>query len=490
MGWPDKEWLRPMHNTTAPVRPGEVATAPAVAGDITSPSVATGDKLRDALLDSRQRWRDLVIQVADFAFETDEWGRFTFVVPDPALGWSASTLVGQPAELLLADGAEHTSFNPFRTTVAVRRRRVWFKRGDGGVASLTFAAAPLLDPQGRIVGARGIGLDVTEYDGHQAQVAASLRRGEVLDHILWRVGQEVLAPRMMRSALDALVNALGAEGAAVVTRPADSTEANLAHQAGGGAAAVLDVVAGLLQRGAIATVQASNEDGRRVLVASCQPRFGDPAGLALWRVAAARPWDNEDRLLLTAAGNLVRFVLEHEAIQREMARQARTDPVTGLLNRRAFLEEIARCAERLDREELPGTLMFVDLDNFKSVNDSLGHEMGDQVLIHTATLLRNVVRPTDLVARLGGDEFAVWMNGADHMTAAERAEQLRTQVPHEMSELAGTSTLRLGVSIGIATRSFGSQEQIDSVLRRADMAMYEVKHEGRGHWRVAPEGLA
>ena len=150
-------------------------------------------------------------------------------------------------------------------------------------------------------------------------------------------------------------------------------------------------------------------------------------------------------------------------------------------------EEIARCAERLDREELPSTVMFVDLDNFKVVNDALGHEMGDQVLIHTAKLLRNVVRPTDLVARLGGDEFAVWMNGSDHMTAAERAEQLRTQVPREMSEIAGGSSMRLGVSIGIATRQHGSQEPIDSLLRRADMAMYEVKHEGRGHWRVAPE---
>jgi len=523
------------------------------------------------LLDSRERWRDLVIQAADFAFETDEWGRFVFVVPDPALGWSASTLVGQPAELLLADGPEHASFNPFRASVAVRRRRAWLKRGDGGVAVLAFAAAPLLDAHGRMVGARGLGLDMTEYDGQQSQVASALRRGEVLDHILWRMGQEVLAPRMMRGALDALVNALGAEGAAVVLVPADPDAAKLAHQAGGGAAAVLDTAVGMLHRGlttgahasgahatgahpagahpigahptgaqatgaqatgaqstgaqatgaqstgaqatatqatgAQATVvhapatqatavhapavqvtaaQASNSDGRRVLVAACQPRFGGPAGLAVWRIAGARPWDNEDRLLLAAAANLIRFALEHEAIQREMARQARTDPLTGLLNRRAFMEEIERCAERLDREQLPGTLMFVDLDNFKVVNDEGGHEMGDQVLVQLAILLRAVVRPTDLVARLGGDEFALWMNGADHMTAAERAEQLRIQVPREMGELTGSSALRLGVSIGIATRSPGRQEPIDHLLRRADMAMYQVKNGGRGHWRVAP----
>jgi len=481
-----------MPDTTAPVRPSDPAAAgpeAALAGSLQS--ALDADRLRDALLDSRERWRDLVVQVADFAFETDEWGRFVFIVPDPALGWSAATLIGQPADLLLADDADHTRFNPFHAVVAARHRHAWLKRGDGSVAGLTFAVAPLLDSQGRVTGVRGIGLDVTEHEGQVAQVASSLRRGEVLDHILWRMGQEVLAPHMIRGALEALANAVGAEGAAVVLVPDDPDAARLAHDAGGGGAAVLQTAAGLLHRGALATAQAgSNGDGRRVLVATCQPRFGDPAGLAIWRSAGGRPWDAEDHMLLSAAANLIRFALEHEAIQREMARQARTDPLTGLLNRRAFMEEIERCAERLDREGMPGTLMFVDIDNFKIVNDEHGHEMGDQVLVQLAILLRAVVRPTDLVARLGGDEFAMWLNGADHMTAAERAEQLRIQVPRELGELSEDASLRLGVSIGIATRSANSEEQIDSLLRRADAAMYGVKHEGRGHWRVAPEAPA
>jgi diguanylate cyclase (GGDEF)-like protein len=179
------------------------------------------------------------------------------------------------------------------------------------------------------------------------------------------------------------------------------------------------------------------------------------------------------------------MVLEHETIQREMARQARTDPLTGLLNRRAFLEEVERHIDRLDREDLPGTLMFGDLDHFKPVNDKLGHEVGDQVLVLTANLLRQVVRPSDLVARLGGDEFAVWMSGADHLTAAERADRLRELVPIELGELVGGDAPRLSMSIGIATRRARSQEPIDSLIRRADMAMYEVKRTGRGHWRVS-----
>jgi len=180
-------------------------------------------------------------------------------------------------------------------------------------------------------------------------------------------------------------------------------------------------------------------------------------------------------------------VLEHEAIQREMARQARTDPLTGLMNRRAFLEELTRHIDRLDREELPGTLMYTDLDNFKPLNDRLGHDIGDKALCAVATLLRDAIRPTDLVARLGGDEFAIWLNGADHMTAAERAERLRVDGPRRLAEVTGQFAPALTISIGIATRRACGGEEIEGLMRRADAAMYEVKRSGRGHWRVSHE---
>lgn len=442
------------------------------------------DLLRGALLDSRQRWRDLVTMAADLAFETDAAGRFVFVNPDPALGWPAGLLIGQPAELLMAD---RNGFNPFRPTAELRDRRAWLKRNDGSAACLSFAVAPLSDPRGRIVGARGVGVDITTHDAREAQIAAALRRGEVLDHILSRIGQEVLAPNMMRAALDALMNALGAEGAAVITLQAEPLGPVLAHQAGGGAASIVPLAGELLLCETGDTRQACSPDGRLVLVSPCQTRFGEHGGIAVWRVGGSRAWDQEERLLLRSATNLIRIVMEHEAIQREMVRQARTDPLTGLLNRRAFLEEIERHLERLDRDGLPGTLLFADLDNFKPVNDLLGHELGDDVLLHTALLLRSTVRPTDLVARLGGDEFAVWLNGADHLTAAERAEQLRTQAPRELRELVGGTGPPLSLSIGIASRSPGSHEPVESLMRRADAAMYEVKRQGRGHWRVAPE---
>ena len=91
------------------------------------------------------------------------------------------------------------------------------------------------------------------------------------------------------------------------------------------------------------------------------------------------------------------------------------------------------------------------------MNDRLGHEVGDEVLVRTASILRKTVRPSDLVARLGGDEFALWMDGADHMTAAERAEHLCAEVPRELREIAGDGGPSPTISIGIATREAGSR---------------------------------
>jgi diguanylate cyclase (GGDEF)-like protein len=241
----------------------------------------------------------------------------------------------------------------------------------------------------------------------------------------------------------------------------------------------------LLTQPAEPATQAKNPDGRSVLAAGCQTRFGIETGLAVWRKANGQPWDQEDTLLAASVVGIVRLILEYEAIHQEMMHQSRIDPLTGLLNRRAFLEEIRGHIARLDRAGDTGTLMFVDMDGFKTVNDRFGHEMGDKLLMQLAGMLRKLVRPFDLVARLGGDGFAIWLSGADHMTAAERADQLCRSAKLELAALLPEPVPHLGVSIGIAKRRPGSREPIENLARRADLAMYEVKRSGRGHWRVS-----
>ncbi len=104
-----------------------------------------------------------------------------------------------------------------------------------------------------------------------------------------------------------------------------------------------------------------------------------------------------------------------------------------------------------------------------------------------AALLRETVRPTDLVARLGGDEFALWLDGADELTAAERAESLRLRTPLALAHLRdGVPGMpALGMSIGIATRRPQLGEDIEMLMHRADTVMYEVKRAGRGQWKVS-----
>ncbi len=440
---------------------------------------APEEAMRAALLESRERWRGLVALGSDFVFETDAAACFTFLFPDQVLGWSAAMLIGQPAELLLGD-AGTIAFNPFRSGVTMRRRRAWLRRADGSSACVEMSVAPL--PAG---GVRGCGQDRSLQEREESQLAATLRRGEVIDDILNRMRQEVLAPRMMASVLEGVTAAVGAEGSAVIDLLGDGVQPAILHHLGPGLAATRYTALSLLEECEGASAQARTPDGRRVLVCPTMSRVGERAGLALWREAAAREWDTDDTALAIATTGLVRVILDHEAIQQEMALQARTDPLTGLLNRRAFLEEIGRRLERLEREGMPGTLMFVDLDHFKALNDRSGHDAGDEALTIAATLLRATFRPSDLVARLGGDEFALWLDGADDLIAAERAEALRLEAPDAFAHLVLPGEPSLSMSIGIATRWPGRGEDIETLLHRADVAMYEVKRAGRGHWRVA-----
>ncbi len=450
------------------------------------PAMASGIALRDALVDSRQRFRDLVALAADFAFETDATGRFVFVSPDPALGWHASALLGQTGDLLLGD-ADGGAFDPFRAAEPVRRRQAWLKRPDGRPVCVSFSVAPVIDEDGRVIGARGIGQDVTEEERRGAAVAGTLRRSEVIDHILTQMRKEVLAPRMMLAVLGALSNASGSEGLAVVDLLETGAEPTVLHSFGQVEPSAVVAVSALLREDAgEEPVDGLASDGRLVLVCPTQTRFGDDAALVMWRRPGARAWDDDERQLASSGTAIVRMVLEHEAIQREMARQARTDPLTGLLNRRAFMDELTRRFSRLEVAGMPGTLVFVDLDNFKALNDSRGHDVGDEALRAAASVMRTCCRPTDLVARLGGDEFALWLDGADQLAAAERAEQLRTDGPVALAHFSPPGVPPITLSIGLAGRWPGNDEDAEALLGRADRAMYEVKRNGRGHWRVAP----
>ena len=160
--------------------------------------------------------------------------------------------------------------------------------------------------------------------------------------------------------------------------------------------------------------------------------------------------------------------------------------MTGLLNRRAFYEEeLPRRISRLERANQTASMFYVDMDNFKRVNDVHGHQAGDEAILFLRDMLINFSRPGDLIARLGGDEFAMWLDGIDEETSRKRAGQL-IETSKQMVTMSGDEDHPLGISIGVAFFDPKSGESLDDLLARADAAMYSVKKRSKGGFEMAP----
>jgi diguanylate cyclase (GGDEF)-like protein/PAS domain S-box-containing protein len=170
----------------------------------------------------------------------------------------------------------------------------------------------------------------------------------------------------------------------------------------------------------------------------------------------------------------IREVTDRKLFEEELRRQARTDPLTGLLNRTAFSDRLAAATVDIDRAAPPAVL-FVDVDDFKAVNDTLGHAAGDELLVTVAGRLSADVRAEDVVARLGGDEFAVLLTDAEGDRLRDVADRLLTALRAPM-ELAG-STLTVTASIGGALGAPG--DTAERLLHAADTAMYSAKRAGK-----------
>jgi diguanylate cyclase (GGDEF)-like protein len=170
-------------------------------------------------------------------------------------------------------------------------------------------------------------------------------------------------------------------------------------------------------------------------------------------------------------------------LQTILERRSTHDPLTGVLNRRGFAVLYERVRVQLRRSERPLTLMSIDLDFFKTVNDRHGHMMGDRVLVHVARVISQSLRESDDVARFGGEEFVVLLPEAELPSALQVAERIRAALRTCPDHALPVCT----VSIGIGTQRSG-RETLDSLLARTDAALYRAKQLGRDRVEVAGDG--
>lgn len=196
----------------------------------------------------------------------------------------------------------------------------------------------------------------------------------------------------------------------------------------------------------------------------------------------------EDLLRIARAANLASIAIERHRVQHALERQANTDFLRGLTNRRHFIDRAARALTEARRNRDAFSMLMLDIDHFKAINDTHGHQSGDLVLQQVARALQAAVRGIDLVARIGGEEFAVMLPNTDEENAVLAAERLRQAVAGTALSSGAGKPLQVTLSIGVASTSRLAHRPIgiDILLQQADRALYAAKNQGRN--RVCTAG--
>jgi diguanylate cyclase (GGDEF)-like protein len=196
-----------------------------------------------------------------------------------------------------------------------------------------------------------------------------------------------------------------------------------------------------------------------------------------------RGFDAETRKLAEWISAQATVALENARLHEEVRRQATTDELTGLVNRRRFLEALEAEVERARLLATPFAVVLADLDDFKRINDGHGHHAGDLALRSFGRLLSEQIRDFDVAGRLGGEEFAVLLPQTNVKEAMAVAARIRDALATASIDVGDGFAVRLTASLGVADS--GSSTSTDELLRRADDALYSAKRAGKDRYVVA-----
>jgi len=459
--------------------------------------------MRNALIESRDLYRDLSRCSSDFSWQTDENGAFTFVSAKGALGYSAQALNGRRSQDLLEQSSQYSQENPFIVRTPVENIEIAVHDVNGDIRYCRVDALPVYDKKDQWRGARGVSSDITEDKLHQ-QALEFMRRRETQVRAIVDATHRTLNPEEAFSdAADILVREAGAIHCAILVLDTNQRVRELGVSwPNTGALVPPDIILHGLEGNAVCARNGAQPisfiEGHRRHLVVFTTHGGKPNG-AIWLLFSenpAPPATNQLAHPMAPASSLAESVASHIGIaiahdnqMRRLAELSCTDELTGLMNRRAFMENLSQRHAHLYRSGRKGALLYIDLDNFKPVNDRFGHAAGDQVLKEFANILHGHSRVGDLGARLGGDEFAVWLEDTDAGGAVAKARHLmaETKLLHKLAGITSDADMpELGLSIGISIADPGIREQLPHLIKRADDVMYQVKRQGKGGLMVAP----
>ena len=185
--------------------------------------------------------------------------------------------------------------------------------------------------------------------------------------------------------------------------------------------------------------------------------------------------------LFVVCSTMSLYAVVHDEQKNEIAERARRDPLTGLFNRRAFFEQ----ADKLEAQGAAFSILMIDIDHFKSINDNHGHLGGDRVLVHAARLIQSVFRTDDIACRFGGEEFCVLLRECNLAQGLQLAQELVSRLAAEPLDVSDGPRVTVTTSVGVCARVPG--QTLLKTLQNADAALYSAKHQGRNRAVAYPE---
>ncbi len=424
--------------------------------------VTDGVEARHALEINEQRFRDLTELSADWYWEQDAEYRFT----DVSTGTGSVAL--PPPELIGKRRWEFPWLNMTEQHWAAHRaqlerretfRDLQLRRRDakGGTVIISVSGKPVFDARKRFIGYRGVGRNITEKKRTKRSLREIAERFRSLTELssdwYWEMDAELRFTYVSEGIRK--VRGIGPESLVGKrrweTEGVGNDEEMARHRA---------TLEGHLPFRDFVLAR-SGSDGRVTYVSHTgRPIFDDQGNFRGYRGVA-------------------RDITARVRAEEDLARMAHYDALTGLPNRALLQGRLKRAMARADRSHTLLAVIFLDLDQFKEINDSLGHAVGDAVLKETALRLEGCLRATDTVARLGGDEFTILLEDVRSKEEIARVAEKLLQSIAVPAELSG-HVLHLSTSIGVTVYP-QDHHDADSLLRNADLAMYHAKQEGRNN---------
>jgi diguanylate cyclase (GGDEF)-like protein/PAS domain S-box-containing protein len=386
-------------------------------------------------------------------------------------GYRADEVVGRPMSILAPPGRSDELASVFESITRGERvdhYETVRERKDGSQIDISLSASPIRNAQGTLIGASTIARDVTERNAAERALRdARARLKAAFDRA--PVGMALVSIRAdsrgrFLDVNQALCELTGYSQEQLRTM----TFQSLTHP--DDIARDLELMRELLS-GEIPSYQ-------------LEKRFIHADREVSWVMLNASLVSDELGAQLYCIHQL-QDIEQRKRFEVQLAHLADHDPLTGLFNRRRFARELSRELSAAERYGGEGAVLIIDIDNFKHINDTLGHNAGDEVMMEVAHLLRERLRDTDVLARLGGDEFGVVLPHATAGDAEALAHALLDAVRGESIAVGGERPTRLTTSIGMAWFGTGTKTTPEDLLIDADVAMYDAKQQGRDRFAFA-----